>query len=166
MALDSLHISNIMNKNVIVAEQTQNIFDISKIMSENNIGSIVIINDKTSREPIGIVTERDIIKVLGFLEPYQLTTSIKDHMSHPIITLSANASIIDAIKLMHEKKIRRLIILENEMMVGIVTTNDIFKILIENKDLLSTVIENYSPTPQKQMKEEIAGFWFDNIFSK
>lgn len=163
MTLDSTSISNIMIRNVITADVTQNIFDISKIMAEQNIGSVIIVKEKNGKEPIGIVTERDIIKVLGFLEPYQLTTSIKDHMSQPLITLDSKASINDTIKLMHVKNIRRIIVTEEEKMVGIVTNKDIFKILIENKEMLSSAIESQSTADHhSKIKEEIMGFWLDN----
>jgi CBS domain-containing protein len=55
-------------------------------------------------------------------------------MSHPLVTLSSNASVYDAIRLIYEKKIRRIIILEKEKLVGIVTDKDIFRSLVNNKD--------------------------------
>lgn len=164
MSLDSIGVSTVMNKNIIVVEQDLNLISISKIMSNNDIGSVVVVDDLDSRKPIGIITERDIVRTIGMIQPHQLLVSIKEHMSHPLITLSSNATVYDAIRLMYEKKIRRIIILEKEKLVGIITDKDIFRSLVNNKELLSTTIEGHLPIPEDKLKDEISHFWFYNTF--
>lgn len=164
MSLDSISISTIMNKNIIVVEQDLNLISISKIMSNNDIGSVVIVDDLDTRKPIGIITERDIVRTIGMIQPHQLLVPIREHMSHPVITLSSNATVYDAIRLMYEKKIRRLIILEKEKLVGIITDKDIFRSLVNNKELLSTTIGGHLPIPEDKLKDEISHFWFNNTF--
>jgi CBS domain-containing protein len=102
---------DVLNKDVKTAEQKQNIFEISKIMFDNNIGSVVIIDNYESKNPVGIVTERDIIRILSSTQLVNLQVPIKELMSHPIVTLSSKSSILEAMKLMYERKIRRIIIL-------------------------------------------------------
>ncbi|HKO65639.1 MAG TPA: CBS domain-containing protein [Candidatus Nitrosocosmicus sp.] len=153
-----------MNKNIIVVEQDLNLISISKIMSNNDIGSVVIVDDLDTRKPIGIITERDIVRTIGMIQPHQLLVPIREHMSHPLITLSSNATVYDAIRLMYEKKIRRLIILEKEKLVGIITDKDIFRSLVNNKELLSTTIGGHLPIPEDKLKDEISHFWFYNTF--
>lgn len=165
MSLDSIAISSLMTKNILVADQTTNLIGISRIMSNNDIGSVVIVDDLSSRNPIGIITERDVIKSIGMLQPHQLVVPVREHMSHPLITLHSNATILDAMKLMYEKKIRRIIILENDKLAGILTDKDIFRYLVESKDLLSDVITGGNlPIPENQLKDEISHFWFFNNF--
>lgn len=164
MGLESLAITNLMNKNIIVAEQDLNLITISKIMSNNDIGSVVIVDDINTRRPIGIITERDIVKTIGMIQPQQLLVPIRDYMSRPLITLSSKASVYDAIKLMYEKKIRRILILEKEKLVGIITDKDIFKSLVNNKELLSTTVGAHLPIPEDKLKNEISQFWFNNTF--
>ena len=165
MSLDSIGISSLMTKNIIVADQTTNIIGISRIMSNNNIGSVVIVDHLDSRKPIGIITERDVIKSIGMLQPHQLVVPVREHMSHPLITLASNATISDAMKLMYEKKIRRIIILEHDKLAGILTDKDIFRYLVENKDLLSDLISSTDlPIPEKQIKDELSHFWFFRNF--
>jgi len=164
MSLDSIGISNIMNKNIIVVEQGLNLISISKIMSNNDIGSVVIVDDLDTRKPIGIITERDIVRTIGMIQPHQLLVPIREHMSHPLITLSSNATVYDAIKLMYEKKIRIIIILEKEKLVGIITDKDIFRSLVNNKEMLSTTIGGHLAIPENKLKEEISHFWFHNTF--
>jgi CBS domain-containing protein len=165
MSLDSIAVTNLMNKNIIVAEQTLNIIGLSRIMSNNNIGSVIIVDNLDTRKPIGIITERDIIRTLGKLEPHQLIVPVREHMSHPLITLSSSASVSDALKLMYERKIRRVVIVEHDKLIGILTDKDIFRALIQNKELLSTVITSGNlPIPENQIKDEISHFWFFNTF--
>ncbi len=164
MSIDSIGITKLMNKNIIVAEQNLNIIEVSRIMSNNNIGCVVIVDDLNTLKPIGIITERDIVRTIGMLQPHQLIVPIREHMSHPLITLSSSATVSDAIKLMYEKKIRRVIILENNKLAGILTDKDIFRTLVENKELLSTVITSNLPIPENQIKDEISHLWFFNTF--
>lgn len=69
-------------------------------------------------------------------------------------------------KLMYERKIRRVITLEGNTLVGIITEHDIFKLLMSNKDLITTVISNDFPIPQKDLYEDFSRFWFSNSFYK
>ncbi len=165
MSLDSSGISSLMTKNIVVAEQDANIIGISRIMSNNNIGSVVIVEDLKTRKPVGIITERDVIRSIGMLQPHQLVVPVREHMSHPLITLSSQATVLDAMKLMYEKKIRRIIILDHDRLAGIITDKDIFRYLVENKDLLSDIITSGDlPIPENQIKDEMSHFWFFNNF--
>lgn len=165
MSLDSIGISGLMTKNIIIAEQDENMIGISRIMSNKNIGSVVIVDDLNSRKPIGIITERDVIRSIGMLQPHQLVVPVREHMSHPLITLASNATISDAMKLMYEKKIRRIIILEHEKLAGILTDKDILRYFVENKDLLSDLLASGDlPIPENKIKAEMSHFWFFNNF--
>jgi CBS domain-containing protein len=135
-------------------------------MIDNNIGSVVIIDNNDSKNPVGIVTERDIVRIVSTFSLADLEVPVRELMSYPLITLSQNASVLDAMKLMYERKIRRIIVLEGNNLVGIVTEHDIFKLLMSNKELISTVISSDFPIPQKDIYEDFSRFWFSNSFYK
>jgi CBS domain-containing protein len=166
MGLDTIGILEVVNKDIKVINQEQNIFDISKVMIDNNIGSVVIIDNNDSKNPVGIVTERDIVRIVSTFSLADLEVPVRELMSYPLITLSQNASVLDAMKLMYERKIRRIIVLEGNNLVGIVTEHDIFKLLMSNKELISTVISSDFPIPQKDIYEDFSRFWFSNSFYK
>jgi predicted transcriptional regulator len=108
-----------MKKSVKVEEQNRNIFAISKSIFENNIGSVAIIDNYKNKNPIEIVIEMDIIKTLSPLQPIQLQLPIREYMNHAMITLSSIASIADSMKLMSERKIMVIIMVEEgDMMEG------------------------------------------------
>jgi CBS domain-containing protein len=166
MGLESISISEIINKDVKVIDQEQNIFDTSKVMIDNNIGSVVVIDNNDSKNPVGIITERDIVRIVSTFSLSDLQVPIRKLMSYPLITLSQNASVLDALKLMYERNIRRVIILEGNILIGIVTENDIFKLLMSNKELITTVISGDFPIPQKDLYKDFSQFWFSNSFYK
>ena len=166
MGLESIGISEIVNKNVKVIDQEQNIFDASKVMIDNNIGSVVVIDNNDSKNPVGIITERDIVRIVSTFSLADLQVPIRKLMSNPLITLSQNASVLDAMKLMYERKIRRVIVLDESTLIGIVTEHDIFKLLMSNRELITTVISGDFPIPQKDIYEDFSHFWFSNSFYK
>jgi CBS domain-containing protein len=166
MGLESISISEIINKDVKVIDQEQNIFDTSKVMIDNNIGSVVVIDNNDSKNPVGIITERDIVRIVSTFSLSDLQVPIRKLMSYPLITLSQNASVLDALKLMYERNIRRVIVLEENTLIGIVTENDVFKLLMSNKELITTVISDDFPIPQKDLYKDFSQFWFSNSFYK
>ena len=67
---------------------------------------------------------------------------------------------------MNERKIRRVIILNESTLIGIVTEHDIFNLLMSNKELITTVIAGDFPIPQKDIYKDFSHFWFSNSFYK
>lgn len=162
MSLESISISDLMSRNVLVAEQDLNIYGICRILSNNSVGCVVVVNDLDSRRPVGIITESDIIKIMGKLDQNQLQIPIKHHMSVPVITLSSRATIADAMKLMCDKRIRRIIILENDSLVGIITDKDLFRCIMENRELMSSIVSSNPSLPPRQSNDDFSHFWFCN----
>ena len=78
MGLESIGISEIVNKNVKVMNQEQNIFDASKVMIDNNIGSVVVIDNNDSKNPVGIITERDIVRMVRTFSLSDLEVPIRN----------------------------------------------------------------------------------------
>jgi CBS domain-containing protein len=87
--------------------------DAAKVMRDKDTSCILVIN-KDSKEPIGIVTERDMLyRVLAEnLGPYKVT--LKKIMSTPLITIDHQSSVADAVSLMRSKHIRRLVVTKKQ----------------------------------------------------
>lgn len=164
MSLESIAISDLMSRNVLVAEQNLNIYGICRILSNNNIGCVVVVDDLETRKPVGIITESDIIKVMGKLDQHQLQVPIRNFMSTPVFTLSLKASTADAMKLMCDKKIRRVVILENDNLVGIVTDKDLLRCIMQNREIMSSIASSDSSLLPKQSNDDFSHFWFCNSF--
>ena len=97
-----------MTHNVITITEDQNISAASRKMYENKIGGIIVVGNEKDQNAVGILTERDIVRILGQLEPWLMSSSLRRLMSKPLITILSNSSVRDAIQTMYSKNIRRL----------------------------------------------------------
>jgi CBS domain-containing protein len=133
-------------------------------MHENNIGCVIIV--KKDDKPVGIITERDVVRLLGSLNPSLLQTPLGDIMSKPLITISINSSITDAIQIMQQKNIRRLVISDGERMVGIITDKDIFRAIMNNQDLIPSLLSDKLLIERKTVYNQFGQNWFGDILHK
>ncbi len=94
------------------------VFDIASIMAKRNIGAVIIARDF---EPLGIVTERDIIErvVLARKDPKEVVA--QEIMTAPLITIHSERTIEDALEIMQRNRVRRLVVVKGESMVGLLT---------------------------------------------
>jgi CBS domain-containing protein len=108
MSIESVAVSNIMVRDVKTAKENQSINAIAKVMSDNNIGSVVIVKSDENLEGLGgIITERDIVRITASAQTSSSSTFqllARDIMSKPIITIDATSSIQDAIQSMKLNK--------------------------------------------------------------
>jgi CBS domain-containing protein len=146
MSIESIPVSSFMTSNVKTETEDQNIHAICKTMNENNIGSIIIMTDlnSTSQRAVGIVTERRYCTHIRTTPTHFITMPIKELMSKPLITLSPNSSVKDAIQTMQQNNIRRIPIVEKGNMLGIVTDKDIFRALMHNRVSLDSITSDSS----------------------
>jgi CBS domain-containing protein len=146
MSIESVPVSNIMIRNVKTAEENHSINAIAKVMSENNVGSVVIVRSNDAEDLSGIITERDIVRIAGAAQTLSSTLLqlyARDIMSKPVITIDAASSIQDAIQSMKLNNIRRLPVVDREgKMVGIITDKDIFRAIINSQSLVASISEN------------------------
>jgi CBS domain-containing protein len=175
MVIESIPVSSFMTRNVITETDDQNIQAVCKIMNENNIGSLIIVkrldsnnpNISNKKEIIGIITERDIVRIVGLLQPSLLTVPIREFMSKPVITLSPNNSIKDAIQTMQLKNIRTLPVVEKENLQGIITEKDIFKAIMNNRALIPDLFSsNQSLMDRRAVFDQFSDYWFSDVLQR
>ena len=135
MALSTtVRVKAIMSKQMVSLEKGLSIRSAVKTMVHKDVGSVVI---TAHGKPIGMVTERDILKSLAFRKAVRPDTPIEEIMSAPLVAVNSNSTIGDAAELMARNKIRRLLVKENGRYVGIVTQRDLQKAMIDTfKSLL------------------------------
>jgi CBS domain-containing protein len=118
-------VKDAMTKRVIVIKPDLTVKEAAKIMTEHRVGSLVVMeNDKLA----GIITELDIIwkVVAGDLNPNE--TLVKDIMTKEVITIRSDQTLEDATHLMVEKKIKKLPVMEDDKLVGIITATDLISV--------------------------------------
>lgn len=153
MHSEKISVSDLMNTKVQTDFEDQNIMSACNIMSANNIGSVIIVTYDKNCDPLGIITERDVVRILGKLDPNLLQTPLRSLMTEPLITIKQSASINDATKIMNNKKIRRHVVDQNNKMIGILTQRDIFKAIDKDPDLFSEFYGNAFSSKFKSIYE-------------
>jgi len=115
-------VRDVMSKDVKVVRPDSSVKEVVATMNKFDIGSIVVVQ---GGRPVGIITERDILRriVEPCLAPETLTA--RQVMSSPMLTINETASIDEAAKLMAKKRVKKLPVISNQKLVGIVTLTDI-----------------------------------------
>jgi signal-transduction protein with cAMP-binding, CBS, and nucleotidyltransferase domain len=114
-------VKDVMTKALVSVDPATTLNQISKMMAQGGMGSILV---KKNSVPSGIITDRDFaIKIAA--QDIPLNTPVEDIASFPLQTINANDSILNAAKIMSDKKIRKLAVSEDGKIVGIITTTDL-----------------------------------------
>jgi len=137
-------VRDVMTKNVRFVRPDSSAKEVDATMNKFDIGSVVVVQGD---RPVGIITERDILRriVEPCLAPETLTA--RHIMTSPVVTIDENASINEAAKLMAKKGIKRLLVTRNnDELVGIITFTDI---VTKVPDMLSILEELVRPHSRK-----------------
>jgi len=158
-------VKDVMNKNVKVAHSDMKITDAAKLMSRCHIGSLIIVDDKG--DIIGILTERDIMVDAVAKGKSLKHILIENIMTKNVITISPDKKIEEAAEMMNENRIKRLPIVDDGKVLGIITASDIIavqpKLMRRLKNLLSIETKTYTFKLKKSFYQ-IAKGKFNTIF--
>ncbi len=114
-------VKDVMTKALISVEPVTTIYQISKMMEQGGMGSILVKKDGV---PSGIITDRDFaIKIAA--HEISMDTPVETIASYPLQTINSNDSILVAAKIMSDKKIRKLVVVEEGKIIGIITSTDL-----------------------------------------
>ena len=109
-------------RTIVSIDSKAKVKDAARLMVEKGIGSLIANRDGL---PFGIVTERDLMEKIAAegVDPTKMTVS--EVMTAPLTTVDAGSSIFDAARRMVEKRVKRLVVTDQEKIVGIVTQTDL-----------------------------------------
>jgi CBS domain-containing protein len=129
-------VKEFMTKGVLTIDAGKTVFEAAELMSQKEVGDVVVLEGEIPR---GIVTERDFVRrIVAKRRP--LDTKISDVMSKPLITIDPDASLRAAARKMVANRIRRLPVLQNHKLVGIIVVSD-FARHLGKKTLTEGVLE-------------------------
>lgn len=117
-----VQVRDVMSKDVKVVRPDTLVKEVVATMNKFNIGSIIVVQ---SHRPVGIITERDILKRI--VEPCLApeTLRAREVMSSPVVTVRDTVSIDEAARIMARKKLKKLLVMEENKLAGILTFTDI-----------------------------------------
>ncbi len=124
MTIKQMKVKEIMTKNVITTTKDKTAYHIAKLMEKHNIGSVIIANkDKIE----GIITEKDLVRKVIALNICPSNIKAKDIMTTNLITGVPDQTVAEVNRILNLNNIRRLPIIEDGRLVGIVTTTDLIR---------------------------------------
>jgi len=135
-------IRDIMQKNVITIEHDKTAHEAACLISEKDISFLVIMKDNV---PIGVLTESDFVKRLSARDKKASEVIISEIMSNKFRWVNPETEIEDAIQKMLNNNIRRLLILDDDKLVGVLTQTDLTEFL-RNKLLVDQTVKNIQKT--------------------
>ena len=127
---------------MVTVDPEATILEVATAMADNSVGSVVVTEEET---PLGIVTDRDLaIDVLGVdADPAEMTA--REVMTEDLFTVDVDDGIFDVITWMREENVRRVPVMDGDVLAGIVTLDDFIVLLANELGGLADVIQSESP---------------------
>ena len=117
-------VRDIMAKNIKTVKTDDSVHAAVMKMNKFDIGSVIV---TASGRPVGIITETNIMRRIVEPRMDPATVWVKDIMTSPLVTIESTAAIEEATKIMVQKKIKRLPVMDNGKIVGVISSTDIVK---------------------------------------
>ena len=138
-----MKVKDIMTRNVAYINPASTVVEAAQLMQKHNVGSVPVCDENGI---IGIVTDRDIIvrNIAHGKDPHQ--TPVKDVMTSEVTSVDPETEIRDVFGIMSEKKIRRIPVVENNQLVGIVALGDVATSAKQDVEISSTLADISSPS--------------------
>jgi CBS domain-containing protein len=114
-----------MKTNLVMVEPTTTVLEAAKRMKKNRIGNVLVVEKK---QPVGILTESDILKKVVAEGKNASEVLVEEVMSTPVVVADPYISLEEAMKTMGKCNIRRLPVIEDGELIGIITQKDISRI--------------------------------------
>ena len=132
------HVRDIMEKNVVTIDHGKTSLEAARLLKEKEISFLVVLKDNL---PAGIVSERDFVRKLVAEDKTASKVSLEEIMSKKFRWVKPDSLIEDAVQKMLNNNIRRLLVLEDEKLVGVITQTDLTSFL-RSKLLINGTVEN------------------------
>jgi CBS domain-containing protein len=115
---------------------------VAGLMEEENVGSVVVVEEE---KPVGIVTDRDLA-LRAFVNKMDLdATHVREIMSPDPVVLEAGMGLFEAMEFMRGRGVRRMpVVEENGMLRGIITVDDIIRLIVEELSCIANILEEES----------------------
>lgn len=116
-----MQVSEIMHQGLISVDINDSVKKVAAIMKEEDIGAVPVMDEG---KPVGIVTDRDIV-ITCVAEGHSTDDPISHAMSEDIITIEKDRDLSEASRLMQQNKVSRLLVLDNDKPIGMVSLHDL-----------------------------------------
>jgi CBS domain-containing protein len=139
-------VKNLMTKKALTIDSKKTIFEAAQLMSQKEVGDLIVVDNGM---PVGIVTERDFVRRI-VAKGRTVDAKVSDMMSTPLITIGPEASLKEAARKMVKHRIRRLPVLKEHKLVGIIVVSD-FAHHLGKKTLTESILEAIWRRPMSEV---------------
>lgn len=139
---EKLTTGEICTRGVTIAFRQTSLDEAARLMRENHVGCLVVVDDIPGmRTVVGLLTDRDIVTAVVAADLAPSALRVEDVMTTDLVVAREEDSLIDLMRTMRSKGVRRVPVLgqQNEL-IGIVTFDDVLGILAEELDLLVATV--------------------------
>lgn len=133
----TLLVKDVMTRDVKVVDPDASVAEVAAAMNRFGVGSIIVV---AGGEPVGVVSERDILRrvVEPCLSPE--ATAARQIMSSPVVSIHESATLGEAVRLMTERQVRKVPVMREGRLVGIVTYTDIVSEVLAMVSMLGELV--------------------------
>ena len=118
----------------------ETVYEAIRQMAEHGIGALLVVEDG---KPVGLLSERDYSRKVILRGLRSRETKVRTIMSSPLLTISPDASVQEALSMMTEKYIRHLPVIDGSRVIGLVSIGDLVKAVIEDQQSLIEQLESF-----------------------
>ncbi|MCR6623251.1 MAG: CBS domain-containing protein [archaeon YNP-LCB-024-027] len=131
-----MSVKDYMSRVILSADKNLSVFEAAKLMVEKKIPYIIVLD---GGKPVGIVTEEDLISKVLAADRDPKITKLSDIMTTPLLTIDPDATLSEAAAIMSEKRVRKLPVVRDGIIYGVLTTQDVANYL---NDYLNRVFKD------------------------
>jgi CBS domain-containing protein len=144
----SLKVKDVMVSNLITIEAGATVKKAAELMDKHDIGCLIVVS---YGNPVGIVTERDMLGRVLLQKRDLGKTKVGNIMSAPLIASSPDTDIRDAVRLMNERRIKKLPVIEEGQLIGLISLTDVMRSLAYFEHVISSLCARCQQGKQQQV---------------
>jgi CBS domain-containing protein len=134
------HLLDRKGRDIISVKPETSVLDAIRLMAEKGIGSLVVMEDQ---ELLGIMSERDYARKVIIKGRSSESTTVSEIMTANVFTTSSSETVTDCMGVMTEKKIRHLPVVEDNVVIGMISIGDLVKAIIADQQEEIEQLEHY-----------------------
>ncbi len=134
------HLLDRKGRDIISVKPETSVLDAIRLMAEKGIGSLVVMEDQ---ELLGIMSERDYARKVIIKGRSSESTAVSEIMTANVFTTSSSETVNDCMSVMTEKKIRHLPVVEDDIVIGMISIGDLVKAIISDQQEEIEQLEHY-----------------------
>ena len=134
------HLLDRKGRALFAVEPEAPVLDAIRVMAESHVGALLVMR---GNELAGIVSERDYARKVVLLGRSSAETPVRQIMTSPVITVSPDNSVQDCMRMMTDRRIRHLPVVDGGRVVGMISIGDLVKAVIEEQQQTIEQLESY-----------------------